>query len=229
MWSSLFGKDAQRQRLLKRAQPGPLHDFYAQAFPNVKTPIQDVPFAVLDFETTGLDVKTDHIISIGLVEIHQSGVQLNSAWHQIVKTSYDMPQDSAVIHQITDDMVAQGIELEQAMALLLKKLRGKVLIAHHAQLESGLLNKVCQSLYQQRFVIPTIDTQLLAKRRLQRQHEIIKEGSLRLFNLRERYHLPAYKAHNALSDALSTAELFLALLSDLYPRMNCRLKDILTG
>ena len=42
----------------------------------------------------------------------------------------------------------------------------------------------------------------------------IAPGDLRLFNLRERYHLPNYKAHNALSDAISTAELFLALAAE---------------
>jgi len=125
-------------------------------------------------------------------------------------------------------MVAQGLELEQAIAMLLAKLQGKVLIAHHAPLEYALLNKACQALYQQRFVMQTIDTLVLGKRRLQRQHEVIHEGALRLFNLRDRYNLPVYKAHNALSDALATAELFLALVNDLYPAMNCRLKDVST-
>ena len=63
---------------------------------------------------------------------------------------------------------------------------------------------------------------------LQREQVTLEKNSLRLFNLRERYKLPAYKAHNALSDALSTAELFLALMADLYPGLDCRLKDLLT-
>lgn len=229
MWSTLFGNEAQRKRLLKHTPAGPLHEFYSHAFPDPKTPINDVPFVVLDFETTGLDIKKHHIVSIGLVEIKQLGILLNTTWHQLVKTSHDMPQDSAVIHQITDDMVAQGLEFAQAMAELLPKLQGKVLIAHHAPLEYGLLNQACQALYQQRFVMPTVDTLVLGKRRLQRQHEVIHEGALRLFNLRERYNLPVYKAHNALSDALATAELFLALVNDLYPALNCRLNDVLTN
>jgi DNA polymerase-3 subunit epsilon len=139
-----------------------------------------------------------------------------------------MPAETAIVHKITDDMVANGQDLPTALELLLQRLKGKVLIAHHARIEIGLLNKVCQDLYQQKFFIPTIDTQILGQRVLERHQEEIKPGDLRLFNLRKRFGLPAYKAHNALSDALATAELFLALLSDLYPKQNCKLKDVLT-
>ena len=85
---------------------------------------------------------------------------------------------------------------------------------------------ICNEFYGQDFVIPTIDTRQLAERQLRREQVVLKENSLRLFELRDRYELPAYKAHNALSDALSTAELFLALVADLYPSLNCRLRDI---
>lgn len=227
MWVPWFGLEARRRRLLPKTTPGPLQDYYKQAFIGRSTRIDEIVFAVLDFETTGLDFAKDHIVSIGMVEIKALGIPLNSAWHQIVATPHDIPQRSAIIHQITDDMVAQGIALEEAMRTVLQRLQGKVLVAHSSAVELGFLNKICQSLYQQVFLIPTIDTLYLAKRQMQRQHEVVKSGSLRLFNLRKKYGLPSYKAHNALSDALATAELFLALLNDMYPKHSCRLKDLL--
>ncbi|MDF5496357.1 3'-5' exonuclease, partial [Vibrio parahaemolyticus] len=39
-----------------------------------------------------------------------------------------------------------------------------------------------------------------------------KPGSVRLGHARERYGLPAYQPHHALTDALATAELFQAQL-----------------
>ncbi|MEF1306175.1 3'-5' exonuclease, partial [Vibrio owensii] len=39
-----------------------------------------------------------------------------------------------------------------------------------------------------------------------------KPGSVRLGHARERYHLPAYQPHHALTDALATAELLQAQL-----------------
>lgn len=228
MWSTLFGLEARRVRLLKQCPEGPLYDYYQQTFPDKKSDVKHLTFSVLDFETTGLDTKKDHIISMGLVEIEKLSIDLNTSWHQIIKTKREMPQDTTIIHHITDDMVAAGMELNIAMRQLLGRLKGKVLIAHHATIELGFLNKVCLSLYKQEFLIPTIDTQILAGRLLQRQHQTIQQGSLRLFNLRNRYGLPVYKAHNALSDALATAELFLALLNELYPQHNGQLKDLLS-
>jgi len=228
MWSILPGLESRRSRLLKRCQEGVLHDFYSHAFIDKKTPVQDIPFTALDLETTGLDLARDHIISIGLIDINKLGIQLNTSWHQIVQTRHNIPENTAVIHQITDDRIATGITLNAAMTYLLQHLQGKVLIAHHANIELGFINKICQALYNESFIIPTIDTQCLAERQLKRRQDHIKNGSLRLFNLRRHYGLPAYKAHNALSDALSTAELFLALLNDLYPQQDCRLKDLLT-
>ena len=45
---------------------------------------------------------------------------------------------------------------------------------------------------------------------MERKQQPISQESLRLFNLREQQGLPHYKAHNALEDAISTAELYLA-------------------
>jgi len=48
-----------------------------------------------------------------------------------------------------------------------------------------------------------------------------------LFNLRRTYNMPAYKAHNALMDAIATAELFLAMVSKIASNKNASLRDFL--
>ncbi|MDH5396136.1 MAG: hypothetical protein OEW97_07655, partial [Gammaproteobacteria bacterium] len=55
-----------------------------------------------------------------------------------------------------------------------------------------------------------------------------KSKDLRLFNLRKKLNMPVYKAHNALLDAIATAELFLAILNDVSPKNNARLKEFLS-
>ncbi len=226
MWSKLFGINAKRQRLFELLHSGALYDLYSDPFPNPKSLIKDVSFVVLDFETTGLDIKNDHVISVGLVEIQNLGIKLTTAWHNIIKTEKNLPESSTVIHKITDDMLLQGVGLRVALDKILTSLKGHILIAHHAQVELGFLNRLCQDIYKCNFLIPTIDTQLLAKRQLLRNQIMLQENSLRLFHLRDRYNLPAYKAHNALSDAISTAELFLVLVAELYPDLDCTLKDL---
>jgi DNA polymerase-3 subunit epsilon len=78
-------------------------------------------------------------------------------------------------------------------------------------------------------VAPIIDTLEIAQRAFQRRNHTIQPGDLRLFNLRPRYNLPQYKAHNALSDALATAEVFLALADNQYPTAPCPLREFLSN
>ena len=58
--------------------------------------------------------------------------------------------------------------------------------------------------------MPAVDTMLLEQVQLRRREQPIRTGDLRLQACRDRYNLPAYPAHNALMDALATAELLLA-------------------
>ena len=62
-----------------------------------------------------------------------------------------------------------------------------------------------------------VDTLLIAKRRLDQRDVAYEPSELRLSNQRNFYQLPTYNAHNALSDAVATAELFLAQTATLSP------------
>jgi len=58
--------------------------------------------------------------------------------------------------------------------------------------------------------MPCVDTLQQEQALLQRRETPIKPGDLRLQACRDRYNLPPYPAHNALIDALATAELLVA-------------------
>ena len=228
MFDVLFGYNYTRRKLLKKTNSTVMQEFLSNPFPNKKELITNIDIVSIDFETTGLDIAKDKVISIGTVNIGHLGINLTLSSHQLISTNKKLPESSVVIHQITDTQLNDAMSIEVALPALLKKLSGKVLLAHNAKLELGFINKMCQELYGSSFVIPVIDTQYLAKRSLERQNKIFKSNELRLFNLRKSYNMPAYKAHNALMDAISTAELFLAMVSKISPDNNACLSDFLS-
>lgn len=203
-----------RQHALLKCPPGPLQDYLAQPWPQADQALDCFQILALDFETTGLKPETDHLLSYGCVDLHNTEIFLNSAEHQLIHSTHTLEERNVAIHHITDAEKNSGIALQTAVDRLLNRLRGKVLLAHYATIETGFLHNACKNLYGVEVEFPVIDTFLLAKRRLQRHHLDYDPADLRLGQLRERYTLPAHFAHNALSDALATAELFLAQIAD---------------
>jgi DNA polymerase III subunit epsilon len=198
-----------RRRLLGRAGAGPLREFYRQPFVAGGSDCRELRFVALDLETTGLDPMSDAILSIGLVEIHRQRIDLSSACHVLLRADRPIPEQSVIIHRITDDQAADGERLESVLPGLLARLAGKVLVAHHADFEMRFLGQACQRLYGAGFLMPVIDTQRIARRGLERGNQVIGPQTLRLAECRRRHGLPRYRLHNALSDALACAELFL--------------------
>jgi DNA polymerase III subunit epsilon len=229
MFQRFLSLESRRKHALSKSMPGALHDYLSTPLTGKKTQCEDLVIVALDLETTGLDPRKDKILSYGLVEIHHMTIKLGTSRHQLVSIDGQIPEESAVIHQITDDQAATGIRLEEALPDLLAHLAGKVMLVHYASIEQNFIDAACRKLYGAPFLIRTIDTLVLAQRLFERRNHTIQPGDLRLFNLRPRYNLPNYKAHNALSDALATAELFLAMAAEMVPRpRQCQLDRFLT-
>lgn len=228
MLGKLLGKDYQRKRALAQAGDGPLAGFLGATLPDRRSDCRAIRIVAIDLETTGLDPKKDDILSIGLVEIDAWRIRLDTAWHRIVRVDKAIPGETAVIHQITDDQSAAGAPIDELLPEVLRRMAGKPMLVHYSPIEQNFLDAACRRLYGAPFVTPIIDTLEIAQRVFERRNHFVQPGDLRLFNLRPRYNLPQYKAHNALSDALATAELFLAMAENLYPTQACPLGEFLS-
>ncbi len=210
----LLSLEMRRKRMLKRTRDERLQAYLSVPFHELSCDYRQAQFVALDLETTGLNANTDALISIGLVEMRGTDIDLSTAWHQVVQTEQQLTEESIVIHQLTHDKVAEGAPLKEALSGLLNKLAGKILIAHHAIIEFSFISRACKTEFGGDFLIPVIDTQIIAKKQLERKQGVFSGNELRLFNLRERYNLPRYQAHNALSDALAAGELFCAQMAE---------------
>jgi|TARA_B110000211_G_scaffold60886_2_gene68665 DNA polymerase-3 subunit epsilon len=210
----LLGYEAQRKRMLKKAPEGPLRDFLSVPFPALYTPFDQIPILAVDFETTGLDAVQDKLLSVGCVDLCHNQIKLGSSYHQIINTKGRLKADNVTIHQITDDQKDQGQPLAEVIEQLLKRLAGKVMLVHFARIERQFLRQACLELYGMAPPLPIIDTLVVAKKRLDKRDVAYDPSQLRLSALRATYQLPDHYAHNALNDAIATAELLLAQVND---------------
>lgn len=207
---SAFLLERRRISRFKRLDDCPLREYFAWPFPSANRDYRNVEYVAVDLETTGLNSQEDQILSMGWVVVAGNRIRLASARHRLVQVEGEIPAESAVIHQITDDEAATGLDLAGVLPELLWELSGRILIAHHARIEIGFLSAACKRLWGKGLLVRAVDTQRVARRLLERRHIPFKGSDLRLHALCERYNLPRHGAHNALSDALAAAELFLA-------------------
>jgi len=182
---------------------------------------RELEFLSLDLELTSLDAKQGDIVSVGYVPIIEGKIEVGQGRHRLIY-EHEGVGDSAVIHGIRDCDTEQGVSLAEALAELDRARHNRVLLFHHAQLDLSFLAKH-QAIYQG---MPAVDTLLIEHKRRQRKNLSV-DNELRLNQCRERYNLPQYLAHNALTDALATAELFLAQIAHLGGDKGVTLKEVL--
>ncbi len=227
MLERLLSLERRRRRLLARTQPGPLHRFLSVPFVPRGSDCRQAQFAAVDLETTGLDAAADEIVSVGWVCLTGTAIDLSSAGHRLVRLTRAVPEQSAVLHGITDDAAARGEPLRAVLEDALAVLAGKVLVAHNAAFELEFLDAACDKVFGGRFLAPAVDTLSLAVRSLERRNVAHQPAELRLDALRRVHNLPRYRAHDALSDALAVAELFIAQLAQRDGRRAVSLRSVL--
>lgn len=211
----LLGTDRRRARLADRAPAGPLRDYLAAPVPGPRTDVSELRLLAIDLETTGLDPRSDHILSVGFVPLDGLSIGLSGATHLLCRAEAEVGQ-SAVVHGITDDALAEGLELRVVLERVAEALTGRVLLAHHAAIETEFLSAASERTFGVPLPIDAVDTMELQARVL-RSHggEDLPPGALRLATARAHLGLPRYAAHEALTDALACAELYLAQVARL--------------
>ena len=208
-----FGRDRRRRRAAEQAPPGPLRYFLSASEQDPRTPLVEARLLALDFETTTLDAATGFPLSAGWVPVDGIAVQLGGAGAVAFLPPAAGVGDSALFHGITDDAAREGLAEPEAVALILGALAGRVLLAHHASIEATFLAAACRRVWGVTPKLTCVDTLELEHRLVTRGGSEPTPGALRLGAVRERYGLPSYAAHEALTDALACAELYVAQLT----------------
>jgi DNA polymerase-3 subunit epsilon len=183
---------------------------YAAAKPPRRgTPWREAAWCALDFELTGLDHRLDEIISFGAIPIHDGRLQLRAAVYELVRPERPISEAAIRVHGLRAADLERAPALADAIAPLLKAITGRVLVVHTAAVERSFLGRALQE-QGLRLRGPIVDTEVLGRLWLHERDGQTPEW-LSLGNLAAALGLPAERPHDALGDALTTAQVFLAL------------------
>lgn len=208
-WQEAFAK------LAEECQSPALKRFYGAGVPGLDKPLEETPLVSLDIETTGLDPNKDDIVSIGLVDFNLESIRLNSACYWLAKPHGPLTHESVAIHEITHSEIQDAPRLSSFLDEVLDAIAGKIVVIHCAAIERPFLYEAAMKHYGEPLLFPMLDTMAIEANAIHKPwwQRFGRQPSLRLDACRQRYNLPRYRAHQALMDAVSCAELLQAQVS----------------
>jgi DNA polymerase-3 subunit epsilon len=178
-------------------------------------PWDEVTYWALDLETGGLDPKRDPILAVGMVPIRAGVIRLGEAYRTLVRPPDGGSIDPASVaaHQLLWGDVAEAPTVEEVLPEVERRLGDGVLLVHQRAIDVAMLRrefKRCGLRWPAPRVVDTVDLLLRVGR--QGNPGISNDQvPLNLSRARRHHGLPEYQAHDALTDAIATAELFLML------------------
>lgn len=164
----------------------------------------------LDFETTSLDPERAEIVSIGAVRIQGNRLLTGEALTLKVQPPASLSAQSVVIHGLRHQDLQQGLTLEAALRLLLDFIGPRELVGYHIAYDLRILNLACQRLWGLTLPQRGIEVSRLYHDNLYRRYPDAAID-LHLAAICQHLALPPLPVHDALSDAITAALIYLRL------------------
>jgi DNA polymerase-3 subunit epsilon len=183
-------------------------------------------FAALDFETTGLRLGTDVVVSFGVVPVDGGRARMRDAVHQLVSPSVPPSPRSQTIHELRPQDLAGSPDIEEARIALASALAGRFLLAWFADVEVHFLAAIFGG-SPRRWRRRTIDVRNLAIAIDGAPRASRRTPGFALSATAATYGVPVANPHEALDDALVTAQLFLVLASKVPGRPEPTVRQLL--
>jgi DNA polymerase-3 subunit epsilon len=98
----------------------------------------DIPFAVIDFETTGRHADQDRIVEIGIVCF--AGGEVTNRHGLLVNPGMHIADEASAVHGITDADVADKPTFAEVLPQVLEALRGHLPVAYNAEFDRKFLH-----------------------------------------------------------------------------------------
>ncbi len=183
----------------------------------------EVSYWALDLETSGLDPRRHIVLSVGMVPVRSGVVRWSERWESLVRPAGGtrVSDEGLRAHHILPGELEHAPPLEDVLPGIDARLREGVALMHFAPLDLGFL-KAAYAAHGRPWPKPrVVDTVDLLQKLHHRRHHLTPHPTpprTALPEAREDFGLPSYTNHHALTDALATAELFLALRARLQAR-----------
>ena len=170
-----------------------------------------VRFVVLDSETTGLNPRTDRIITIGAVAVRDAEILLEDVFDALIKVERNT--EAVTVHGVTRDESLKGVDEAVALERFLDYLKDGVIVGHHIGHDIATLDVALERHWGIRLLNRSLNTMDLTLH-LEGDGAFAGRPPIRQFTLDglcAMFDVIPHDRHTAGGDAFITAQVFLRL------------------
>jgi len=165
----------------------------------------------IDCETTGLNTRTDAIIAIAAIKIRGARIVTSERFVATFRPEARMRSDAIKIHRLREADVAGGRAIRDAIPELLRFIGGRPLVGYYLDFDVAMLNRHVRRFLGVDLPNPRIETSALYYERKYGDAPPGAHVDLGFASLLDDLKVPALDQHDAYSDALMIAMIYLAL------------------
>lgn len=176
---------------------------------NLKQPLAEIRWCVVDVETGGLDAAHDPLLAIGAVAIEQGRIVLAHSLETGLRQAQATHASNILIHGISGSEQRAGLAPHEALLSWLEFAQGAPRVAFHAAFDQTVLQRAERKQLGLSIAAPWFDAAVLAPL-------LFPDAAAHCRHLDDwlaHFGIAVYARHGALADAYATAELWLVLLA----------------
>jgi len=173
-----------------------------------RTPLAQTRWIVIDCETSGLDPRRDRLLSVGAVLVRGGRIALAEAYGAVIAQAQPSAPENIVIHGIGGDAQRAGREAKDVLRELGEFSGDGIPAAFHAPFDAEILKRACRSAGVPALPRRWLDLAELAPALFPAR----RSAPPTLEHWLGRFGIAPQARHDALGDALATAQLLLVLL-----------------
>ncbi|BCN93283.1 3'-5' exonuclease [Thiomicrorhabdus immobilis] len=178
-------------------------------------------YVCFDCETTGLNPKKDKIITLSAIKVEGNQLLTSQSLNLTIKQDQSISAASIQVHQIRNMDVEQNVHTyedeREAITQFLQFIHQATLVGYYLEFDIEMVNQVIKPWLGVKLPNPRIEvSELFYQRELAKQNYGVKQVDidLRFERILNKLDLPNIGQHDAFSDALMTALIFVKLQQD---------------
>ncbi|HMN74345.1 MAG TPA: 3'-5' exonuclease [Rhodoblastus sp.] len=166
---------------------------------------------VVDCETTGLDVVRDDIITIAAVKVRGNRILASEKFVAVARPEARMKAEAIKVHRVFEAEAQEGERIRQIMRDFLHFVGGRPLVGYYLEFDVAMIDKNVLRLIQIEMPNRMIEVSAMYYERRYGDGHPGDQIDLSFVRILEDLGIPMLEQHDALNDAIMTAEAYVAL------------------